>query len=485
MPAVQAKIKESANLCPQCNCHVSPESAFCSNCGHNIQSVVSTSEVAVKQNGILNPEVKIEKDTVDDEPIIMEKIPVNTEQRDTNTDDTPGGIVVVNEHEAALPPIPKRSLLSFQKKKLLRVASIIIGILIVLFALGIAINYLTKENIKNDFSKDSRSSQQLHSLQYQVPASWEASGDNDSNGGQQQYDKYYDNEDSEACVSMVVYYEGEESSYTEEDIVYSYENNDYGVEYEKGEATIDGYAATVLRATDESEDPTVKTYITVFSCDESVFSVIFAADEDVYNEAVFDDILSTVDVSGYVNPKVLDSISAEYDGSRAANTRIYDENDDIIVTAYYEDGSTEEVEGWTVQNPKKLKADKTSTFNISFEGKNCTLKIKCSTVSKKAFMAKCKTYSFDELSRDPDKYEGKLIKISGKVLQEMTGSYRIATDGGWDNVVYINYYPAGEKRILEDDYITVYGTFDGLTSYETVLGATVTIPEITGKYVDR
>ena len=45
--------------------------------------------------------------------------------------------------------------------------------------------------------------------------------------------------------------------------------------------------------------------------------------------------------------------------------------------------------------------------------------------------------------------------------------------------MYVAYYrAAGEARILEDDRVTVYGTSRGLYTYETVMGAEVTIPFI-------
>lgn len=55
---------------------------------------------------------------------------------------------------------------------------------------------------------------------------------------------------------------------------------------------------------------------------------------------------------------------------------------------------------------------------------------------------------------------------------------RIATKGNWDNVVYVLYLrPDGENRILEDDRVTVYGSSTGLYTYETVMGAEVTLPQ--------
>ena len=112
---------------------------------------------------------------------------------------------------------------------------------------------------------------------------------------------------------------------------------------------------------------------------------------------------------------------------------------------------------------------------------------------EKLYKKKCKTISYDTLSRKPGEYEGEYVKFSGKIVQvcsEATSAlyystYRVATSGSYDNVVYIfvdNY--GSNERILEDDWITFYGKFDGLFTYETVLGANVTIPKIIVEYID-
>lgn len=87
------------------------------------------------------------------------------------------------------------------------------------------------------------------------------------------------------------------------------------------------------------------------------------------------------------------------------------------------------------------------------------------------------------VSRDPDDYEGRLVKFSGTVLQviedETIVSFRIATKGNYDNVVFVSMViPEEYSRILEDDKVEVQGSYAGLLSYETVRGDTVTIPNI-------
>ena len=114
---------------------------------------------------------------------------------------------------------------------------------------------------------------------------------------------------------------------------------------------------------------------------------------------------------------------------------------------------------------------------------------------EKNYKAKCNTYSYNEIARNPDSYKGKYAKIYGKVIQVMQEksngkieyTLRVGTSGSYyyDDVVLV-YYEAdsSESRILEDDMVTLYGELRGEYSYETVMGNEITIPLIYAKYVD-
>ena len=104
---------------------------------------------------------------------------------------------------------------------------------------------------------------------------------------------------------------------------------------------------------------------------------------------------------------------------------------------------------------------------------------------------KAKVYQsldYKAISRDPGAYEGNLYKFDGKILQVMEEAQgdgttfvtlRVATKGGYDDVVLVGYTrSAGEARVLEDDRVTIHGTSHGLYTYETVMGAEMTIPLI-------
>lgn len=112
---------------------------------------------------------------------------------------------------------------------------------------------------------------------------------------------------------------------------------------------------------------------------------------------------------------------------------------------------------------------------------------------KEKFIQSCKTYSFSDLARNADSLEGQRITAKGKVVQVMkTGDYyemRINITskgyGYWTDTVYVTYFKeSSSPNIIEDDIITFYGEIEGNTSYQTVLGATVTLPDIAAQYID-
>lgn len=113
-------------------------------------------------------------------------------------------------------------------------------------------------------------------------------------------------------------------------------------------------------------------------------------------------------------------------------------------------------------------------------------------MSAEEYKNKCRSYTYDELARNPDSYKGKNVVLTGEVIQviESTSSrdieLRVIIGNSYDDVIYVSYtLKDGEGRILEDDVLTIYGTFEGLISYETVLGAKVTIPYVNAQYIDQ
>jgi hypothetical protein len=94
----------------------------------------------------------------------------------------------------------------------------------------------------------------------------------------------------------------------------------------------------------------------------------------------------------------------------------------------------------------------------------------------------CKSYSYEDVSRYPDKYKNEYALFTGEVVQvvEQNNNVTLRLALEFDKVVYVIYSRGNdEPRLLEGDRITAYGVLDGLTTYESIFGEPITIPKFT------
>ena len=100
----------------------------------------------------------------------------------------------------------------------------------------------------------------------------------------------------------------------------------------------------------------------------------------------------------------------------------------------------------------------------------------------KAGNAKVNKQIYGDYARRPKAHENEQITFSAKVVQVIEGSnsceYRMAVDKDLNSIFYV-LLPNDNRtmRVLEDDIVTVVGTFDGLLTYQSTLGAPITIPK--------
>ena len=119
--------------------------------------------------------------------------------------------------------------------------------------------------------------------------------------------------------------------------------------------------------------------------------------------------------------------------------------------------------------------------------------------TEQEFKNSCSTISFEDLSRNPDKYKGDNYKFTGQVIQVQEGwfdtvelrinvtkeEFEYIDDVMWTDTIYATVtIPEGADKLLEDDVITFWGTCDGNYSYTSVLGNQISLPEIDIKYYE-
>lgn len=134
--------------------------------------------------------------------------------------------------------------------------------------------------------------------------------------------------------------------------------------------------------------------------------------------------------------------------------------------------------------------------------KNCgdITDLKEITLSKKERITllknECKTFTYEEIARNPKSNKGKYAKFTGEVIQileyddETILRVNVTKQGiyttYYSDTVYVTYSKAnnGNGRILEDDIITMYGILQGTETYESTLGSDVTIPSFEALYIE-
>lgn len=95
--------------------------------------------------------------------------------------------------------------------------------------------------------------------------------------------------------------------------------------------------------------------------------------------------------------------------------------------------------------------------------------------------------SWEELARNADEHNGKLIRVEGKIqsLNDDGNNYivQLMMFGEVDHPVIISIPTYATDTLLEGDYVVFYGMSVGNTNYQTVIGANKTAPSMWGMYM--
>ena len=106
-----------------------------------------------------------------------------------------------------------------------------------------------------------------------------------------------------------------------------------------------------------------------------------------------------------------------------------------------------------------------------------------------------KDISYSALSRNPDDYKTECIHFKGEVIQVLEdfdtkqaqlrvntklSDYSYIENSYYDDTIYVYVYNYDKNnRILEDDIIDIYGISEGILTYESIMGANISIPSMT------
>ena len=227
--------------------------------------------------------------------------------------------------------------------------------------------------------------------------------------------------------------------------------------------------------------------------DNSIKSIkIEKNNNEKYNIMIYeqpDDLYLCVDNTEYYTKKIKET-SNKYNNMILSVTGVcYKENYEISNFVLIDDFAsiTEE----NIFSHVKILSSKKETLNVTIDD------LRREHINN--FKNSCVIYDYKTIFRYSDEYKGKNAKFTGKVIQIMDNSigntkifnYRVNVTldkyGIYDDTIYVTYVELDDNktpRILEDDIITIYGILDGLQTYNTIFGSSVTIPSIIAKYID-
>ena len=174
-----------------------------------------------------------------------------------------------------------------------------------------------------------------------------------------------------------------------------------------------------------------------------------------------------------------------------SNKELKTENTQLEIKNKQLEGKVEEASPWFEMKEEERKAEEERLAKEKAEKEEAERKAKEEAEAKAKAEQEAKEkqgfdtgITYNQLARTPDDYMGKKCKSKGEVIQVMEDSdlvvMRLAVNGNYDNILFLTATEdiLSEGRILENDYITVYGTSTGIYTYTSTMGASISIPSI-------
>lgn len=109
------------------------------------------------------------------------------------------------------------------------------------------------------------------------------------------------------------------------------------------------------------------------------------------------------------------------------------------------------------------------------------------TLTISQMQAQAVTLAFDDLARNTEQHQGKLLNLSGEIAQVLedgdAANLRVNLDGDMSQMVVVHYPSYATARVLDGDTVQMIARVDGRVTYETVLNSEVTAPLLTALWL--
>lgn len=516
-------------VCPKCGIEVKSENKFCPNCGTQldwndmgehekaIRAVVDGKEIVIcpkcGQNHYYDAEV------CSDCGYVFK--PDTKEKTEDNKSKTSKETSTVKREECSLDQVaiskPYQRLK--EKKNILIGCAIGVIIIIAILIIGTFL-FRTGGSITGDFDESNAQRITIHGLECAAPANWDKKEIEDVDASEgMDFDKY--NEDGEWIAGMRILYIEDDADLDELAESYISDNvNDSNSDITPSSTEIQGCDARVINYEDD-EMTHKEIYV---ETDLSTFSINMLALNHIFDEQEFDKILNAIDFNGYVNQNLClaeGCINEKEKGSDYCYEHICQKE------GCNKQGTVEADSGTLYCEPHKAVCSVKNCNNKKQNGFDYCAQHKCNVENcdnqKQSGSEYCSDHigeiceadgcervkednsdycskhqsleyetgiTYDQLARNPEQYIGDKVKFSGEVLQVIEGGgevqIRLAVNGNYDTVVLGQYSDSLiSYRVLEGDNITIYGMSVGTITYESTMGASITIPGVDVEKIDR
>lgn len=203
-------------------------------------------------------------------------------------------------------------------------------------------------------------------------------------------------------------------------------------------------------------------------------------------------LLLVLSLSGCSNSAEVSKLTDDNQTLLSQNQKLQAENLELQAKVQELQAKVDEAKPWFEMSEQDKKAKEAELKRIQeAEEKAAKDKAEAERLAKEA--EEKKGYNtgikYSQLARTPDAYVGKKVKFRGEVVQVIEGKgeteLRIAVNSDYDSIIYASYNSdIVSSRVLENDIITVMGVSDGLISYQSTMGGTITIPSMLVEKID-
>lgn len=107
-----------------------------------------------------------------------------------------------------------------------------------------------------------------------------------------------------------------------------------------------------------------------------------------------------------------------------------------------------------------------------------------------AFIENCQLLNYTDILRNSDSLWGATYSLSGSVFQitkqeDTYVEFLLDTKSKEEYVYVLYFYKDGDPKILENDELTIYGTFYKLFDYVSPLGTNHSVPQISAEFIEN